>query len=65
MFANTAIVDPYFIENTPQSIIKNSAIDACAQCSEAYDSKNGNDYTRFLCKNAFDILENSILNNRV
>jgi succinate semialdehyde reductase len=64
MFANTAIVDPYFIENTPQSIIKNSAIDACAQCSEAYDSKNGNDYTRFLCKNAFDILENSILNNR-
>ena len=64
MFADIAIVDPYFIKNTPEKIIKNSAIDACAQCSEAYDSKNGNEYTRFLCKNAFSILEDAIINNK-
>jgi len=64
MFADTAIVDPFFIKNTPQTVIKNSAIDACAQCSEGYDSKNGNEYTKFLCKKAFDILENAILNEK-
>ncbi len=64
MFADIAIVDPYFIKNTPEKIIKDSAIDACAQCSEAYDSKNGNEYTRFLCKNAFSILEDAIINNK-
>ena len=61
MFADIAIVDPYFIKNTPQAIIKNSAIDACAQCSEGYDSKNGNVYTKFLCEKAFGILEDAIL----
>ena len=64
MFADTAIVDPYFIKNTPQDILKNSAIDACAQCSEGYDSKNGNEYTRFLCQKAFEILEDGILNEK-
>jgi succinate semialdehyde reductase len=64
MFADIAIVDPYFIKNTPQAIIKNSAIDACAQCSEGYDSKNGNTYTKFMCKKAFDVLEDSILNEK-
>ena len=64
MFADIAIVDPYFINNTPIEIIKNSAIDACAQCSEGFDSKNGNEYTKFLCMKAFDILEDAILNNR-
>jgi succinate semialdehyde reductase len=64
MFADTAIVDPYFIKNTPQHILKNSAIDACAQCSEGYDSKNGNEYTRFLCQKAFEILEDGILNEK-
>ena len=64
MFADIAIVDPYFIENTPMNIIRNSAIDACAQCSEGYDSKNGNEYTKFLCNNAFNILENAIMNER-
>ena len=64
MFADIAIVDPYFINNTPTEIIKNSAIDACAQCSEGFDSKNGNEYTKFLCMKAFDILEDAILNNR-
>ena len=64
MFANIAIVDPYFVKNTPEDIIKNSAIDACAQCSEGYDSKNGNEHTKFLCKNAFNILEDAILNKK-
>ena len=64
MFADTAIVDSYFIKDTPKNILKNSAIDACAQCSEGYDSKNGNDYTKFLCKKAFDTLENAILNQK-
>ena len=61
MFANTAIVDSYFIENSPPDIIKNSVIDALAQCSEGYDSKNGNPYTRFLCEHAFELLENGIM----
>lgn len=62
MFANIAIVDPFFIRNCPLEILKNSAIDACAQCTEAYDSKNGNHYTRFLCSKAFDILEGALMN---
>ena len=64
MFADIAIVDPYFIKDAPIKIIKNSAIDACAQCSEGYDSKNGNEYTKFLCDTAFDILEKAILNEK-
>ena len=64
MFADVAIVDPYFIKNTPMEVIKNSAIDACAQATEGYDSKNGNEYTKFLCNNAFDILEDAILNEK-
>ena len=39
-------------------------MDACAQCSEAFDSLNGNQYTRFLCEKAFVHLENSILNDK-
>ena len=62
ILADIAIVDPFFIKNTPLSIIKNSVIDACAQCTEAYDSKNSNRYTKFLCNQAFNILENGILN---
>ena len=50
--------------NTPDQIKKNSAIDACAQCSEAFDSKVGNPHTKFLCNTAFDILENAILDNK-
>ena len=64
IFADIAIVDPYFIHDTPEVIIKNSAIDACAQCTEGYDSKTSNSYTKFLCQKAFDILENAILNEK-
>ena len=64
ILADVAIVDPNFIEGTPMEVIKNSAIDACAQCSEAYDSKLSNPYTKFLCETAFDILENAILNDK-
>jgi len=63
LIADIAIVDPYFIYKTPEQILKNSVIDACAQCTEAYDSKNGNIYTKFLCKKAFDYLESGIINN--
>lgn len=59
---DVAIIDPFFIENTHKNIIKNSAIDACAQCTEAFDSRNSHDYTRFLCDEAFKILEDAILN---
>ena len=64
LFANVAVVDPNFIKNTDFSIIKNSAIDACAQCSEAFDSKLSNPYTKFLCNTAFEILENAILEKK-
>ena len=64
ILADIAIVDSSFIEGTPMEVIKNSAIDACAQCSEAYDSKLGNPNTKFLCNTAFDILEYAILNDK-
>ena len=59
--ANVALVDSHFIEDSPDEIIKNSAIDAVAQCSEGHDSKNGNPLTRFLCNQAFELLEEGIL----
>ena len=64
ILADVAVVDPTFIEGTPIEVIKNSAIDSCAQCSEAYDSKLSNPYTKFLCNTAFDILEDAILNEK-
>lgn len=62
IFADIAIVDPIFIESSNENIIKNSAIDACAQCTEAYDSKLSNIYTKFICNEAFTRLEDGILN---
>ena len=62
IFADIAIIDSYFIKNSSDEIIKNSAIDACAQATEAYDSKLANPYTKLLCEKAFNILENAILN---
>ncbi len=64
LFADVAIVDSNFVKNTDFDILKNSAIDACAQCTEAFDSKLSNSYTKFLCNTAFDILENAILNKK-
>ena len=61
IISDIAIVDSNFLKNTPIEIIKNSAIDACAQCTEGYDSKNGNIYTKLLCYKAFEILEKAIL----
>ena len=63
LFADVAIVDSNFTKNSDPKLLKNSAIDACAQCSEAYDSKISNPYTKFLCNTAFEILEDAILNN--
>jgi len=57
------VIDSNFLLNTPDQIKKNSAIDACAQCSEAFDSKSGNEYTKFICKVAFENLESGIINN--
>jgi len=62
IFADIAIIDSHFIKNSSDEIIKNSAIDACAQATEAYDSKLANPYTKLLCEKAFNILENAILN---
>ena len=64
IIADIAIVDSYFLQNTPEIILKNSAIDACAQCTEGFDSKTSNNYTKFFCEKAFDILENAILNKK-
>ena len=63
LFADVSITDSNFLLNTPDQIKKNSAIDACAQCSEAFDSKSGNKHTKFLCKMAFENLENGIINS--
>jgi succinate semialdehyde reductase len=59
--ADVAIVDSHFIEDSPLEIIRNSVIDAAAQCSEGYDSKNGNPLTKFLCSQAFELLEEGIM----
>ena len=59
--ANVSIVDSHFIEDSPLEIIRNSAIDAAAQCSEGYDSKNSNPLTKFLCNKAFELLEEGII----
>ena len=62
--ADMAVVDSYFMDGTPEQIIKNSVCDACAQATEGYDSKLGNDLTRALCKQAFDVLYDAIMNDK-
>ena len=62
LLADIAIIDPFFIYNASENVIKNSAIDACAQCTEAYDSTLANDYTKFLCIKSFEILEKALIN---
>ena len=62
IISDISIIDSNFLNDTPHSVYRNSAIDACAQCSEAYDSKSGNMFTKFLCSKAFDYLEDGILN---
>jgi succinate semialdehyde reductase len=62
--ADAAIVDPYFLPGTPFNIMRNSACDAASQASEGYDSKLGNPLTRLFCKEAFDILEDAIVNDK-
>ena len=61
LIADVAIIDPIFLNDVPQTIRNNSFIDACAQCTEAYDSKNSNWYTKFLCEKAFDLLEDGLI----
>ena len=63
LISDISIIDSNFLIDTPHSVYRNSAIDACAQCSEAYDSKSGNIFTKFLCSKAFDCLEEGILND--
>lgn len=62
--ADMAVVDSYFMDGTPEQIIKNSVCDACAQATEGYDSKLGNDLTRTFCKQAFDVLYDAIINDK-
>jgi malonic semialdehyde reductase len=62
--ADFAVIDPYFLEGTPEAIVKNSVCDACAQATEGYDSKKGNEFTKTMCKAAFDVLYDAIINNK-
>ena len=62
--ADVAVIDPYFLEGTPEAIVKNSVCDACAQATEGYDSKRGNEFTKTMCKSAFDVLYDAIINNK-
>ena len=62
--ADRAVIDSYFMNGTPEQVIKSSVCDACAQATEGYDSKLGNDLTRTLCKQAFDVLYDAILNDK-
>lgn len=62
--ADAAIVDSYFLAGTPFNIMRNSACDAAAQASEGFDSKKGNPFTQFFCKEAFDILYDAIINDK-
>jgi succinate semialdehyde reductase len=62
--ADMAVVDSYFMAGTPDQIIKNSVCDACAQATEGYDSKLGNDFTRTMCKEAFEVLYDAIMNDK-
>ena len=62
--ADMAVVDSYFMNGTPEQVLKNSVCDACAQATEGYDSKLGNDLTRTLCKQAFEILYDAIINDK-
>ena len=62
--ADRAVIDSYFMDGTPEQILKNSVCDACAQATEGYDSKLGNDLTRTLCKQAFDVLHDAIMNDK-
>ena len=62
--ADMAVVDSYFMEGTPDQVLKSSVCDACAQATEGYDSKLGNDLTRTLCKQAFEILYDAIMNDK-
>lgn len=61
IFADAAIVDPKFLDDSDEEVIKNSAIDACAQCTEAFDCTIANPYTKFMCASAFDLLEQGIM----
>ncbi len=63
--ADRAVIDSYFMNGTPQQVINSSVCDACAQASEGYDSKLGNDLTRTLCKQAFDVLYDAIMNDKL
>ena len=62
--ADRAVIDSYFMNGTPEQVIKSSVCDACAQATEGYDSKLGNDLTRTLCKQAFDVLYDAIMNDK-
>ncbi|NOJ26808.1 MAG: alcohol dehydrogenase [Nitrososphaera sp.] len=62
--ADAAIVDSYFLSGTPFNIMRNSACDAAAQASEGFDSKKGNPFTQFFCKEAFDILYDAIIHDK-
>src|SRR5436309_15724004 len=44
--------------------MRNSACDAAAQASEGYDSKLRSPFTKLFCREAFEILEDAIINDK-
>ena len=60
IFADIAIIDPIFMKTTSKKIVNNAIVDACAQGTEAYDSKNSNMYTKFFCQKGFENIEQGI-----
>ena len=44
--------------------MRNSACDAASQASEGFDSKAGNPFTKLFCREAFNILEDAIINDK-
>jgi succinate semialdehyde reductase len=62
--ADAAIVDGYFLPGSPFNFMRYSACDASAQASEGHDSKLGNPFTKLFCREAFDILEDAIINDK-
>ena len=54
IIADIALVDSHFIEKSSNEIIRNAVIDACAQCTEAYDSKLAKNYEKIVMGSLLD-----------
>lgn len=55
IFPELALVDGKYLENTPLSIITNTAIDALGHMLESYFHSKATDYSRMLCQYAMEV----------